>query len=46
MTGSYRADCERCDESIGAAYRFCPWCGTEQTRVVETINEIKKKAND
>jgi len=41
MTGSYRADCESCEESISAAYRFCPWCGVEQQRAVEAIRRMR-----
>lgn len=39
--GSYRVDCEACEETISAAARFCSRCGTEQQRAVEAIERMR-----
>jgi len=39
---TYRVDCESCGDEIGAAYRFCPWCGVEQSRAVEAIERMSE----
>jgi len=38
---SYRTDCENCRDKISAAYRYCPFCGTEQQRAAETIEQMR-----
>jgi len=38
---SYQVDCESCGDSISAAARYCPWCGTEQERAVAAIARMQ-----
>ena len=45
MGGSYKADCEDCGKSISAAYRYCPWCQTEQQRVVEGVAGMRDSSD-